>query len=388
MDRKAAGPNVELPAVRVALVHDWLTGMRGGEKCLEVLCELFPCADLFTLLHNPRSVSAAIEDRHIVTSFIQKLPGAPTGYRRYLPLFPLAAESFDLRGYDLVISTSHCVAKGVRPPTGALHLCYCFTPMRYVWDQFDAYFGPGRAGLLTRAAAHLVRRPLQSWDVRTADRVHHFIADSETVRDRIRQHYGRDSEVVFPPVDCDAFAPDPGAPDDYFLVVSAFAGYKRVDVAIEAARLAEVRLIVVGQGPDLERLRRQAHGARVEFRGWQSPADLARLYARCRALLFPGEEDFGITPLEVTASGRPVIALAAGGALETVVPGKTGILVPSASAAAWARILREFGDDSFDARTLVEHARRFDRPRFASQMRHVIAREWSRWTQKSARSHD
>ena len=362
----------------MALVHDWLTGMRGGEKCLEVLCEIFPHADLFTLLHVPGSVSPRIEARRIVTSFVQRLPRVRSGYRRYLPLFPRAVESFDLGAYDLVVSTSHCVAKGARPAPGALHVCYCHTPMRYVWDQFDAYFGPGRAGWATRLAARLARPRLQRWDVRSAGRVHVFVANSENVRRRIRRTYGRDAEVVPPPVDCAAFAPrglEPPRPaGDYFLVVSAFAGYKRIDVAIEAARLAGVRLLVVGHGPELAALRRRARGAPVEFLPWQPAAALSRLYAGCRALLFPGEEDFGITPLECMSAGRPVLALSAGGALETVQPGVTGVLLPSTSPAVWAQALRDFRDEAFDPAALQAQARRFDRSLYAERMRELLDR--------------
>jgi glycosyltransferase involved in cell wall biosynthesis len=339
-----------------------------------------PNADLFTLLHIPGSVSPSIERRRIFTSFVQHLPRAARDYRRWLPLFPRAAESFDLSGYDLVVSTSHCVAKGVRPAPGALHVCYCHTPMRYVWDQFDAYFGPGRSGLVTRLGARLFRRSLQRWDVRSASRVQRFVANSEHVRRRIQRCYGRDAEVVHPPVDCDAFAPDgedaPRTTADSFLVVSAFAGYKRIDVAIEAVKRAGARLLVVGQGPDSARLQRLAQGARVDFLGWQSPADLRRLYSRCRALLFPGEEDFGITPLECMAAGRPVIALAAGGALETVVPGITGQLLPSTSPSVWAAALRDFDDDAYDPKALRDHARQFDRPRYAERMRALLERAW------------
>jgi glycosyltransferase involved in cell wall biosynthesis len=372
---------MDLPQQRVALVHDWLTGMRGGEKCLEVLCEIFPHADLFTLLHNAGSVSHTIERRRIRTSFVQRLPRAARGYRRYLPLFPRAIESFDLRAYDLVVSTSHCVAKGVRAP--GLHVCYCHTPMRYVWDQFDAYFGAGRADPVTRLAAHAVRRPLQRWDRRSAARVHHFVANSETVRKRIRRYYDRDAEVVHPPVDCDAFEAAAAAPEDYFLVVSALSAYKRVDLAIDAARATGARLLVVGQGPDTARLQGRARGARVEFLPWQTHDALARLYARCRALLFPGEEDFGIAPLEAMAAGRPVIALAAGGATETVVDGRTGVLVPSLQLADWVAALRRFDPDAFDPRALRAHARQFDRPRFAAAMRRILEREWMRWTENA-----
>jgi glycosyltransferase involved in cell wall biosynthesis len=362
---------------RVVLVHDWLTGMRGGEKCLEVLCEIFPRADLYTLVHVPGSVAPAIEARRVVTSFVQRLPRAATAYRRYLPLFPAAVEAFDLSAYDLVVSSSHCVAKGVRPAANAVHVCYCHTPMRYVWDQFDAYFGSGRAGLLTRLGAAAARGRLQRWDVRSAARVQRYVANSEHVRQRIRRYWDRDAEVVHPPVDCAAFAPDVRGVDDYFLVVAALAGYKRVDLAIEAARRAGVRLLVVGRGPDAARLARCARGARVDFLGWQSAAALAGLYARCRALVFPGEEDFGIAPLECMAAGRPVLAWARGGALETVLPGRTGQLVDSSDPDVWAAALRQFDAGAFEPRRLREHALRFDRPVYAARMRALIAAAWN-----------
>jgi glycosyltransferase involved in cell wall biosynthesis len=248
--------------------------------------------------------------------------------------------------------------------------------MRYVWDQFEAYFGPGRAGLATRLAASLARRSLQRWDVRTASGVDRFVANSEHVRTRIRRYYGRDADVVHPPVDCARFAPDPRGSEDYFLAVSALAPYKRLDVAIEAARLAGARLVVVGRGPDAARLERARRGTRVEILPWQSDAELARLYARCRALLFPGEEDFGIAPVECMAAGRPVIALARGGALETIVPGVTGVLVAATDPAAWAEALRHFDDGAFDGEALRSHALRFDRALYKERMARLLGRAW------------
>ena len=379
----AAAGTLALERTRVALVHDWLTGMRGGEKCLEVLCELFPRADLFTLLHVRGSVSPAIERHRIRTSFIQRLPGAAHGYRRYLPLFPRAVEGLRLRDYDLVVSTSHCVAKGVVPPPGALHVCYCHTPMRYVWDRFDDYFGPGRARGMTRLAAKLARGPLQRWDVRSAARVHHFVANSENVRQRLRRTYSRDATVIHPPVDCSRFAPEPQADRTSFLVVGALSGYKRADLAVEACRRAGVPLVVAGDGPDRKRLQQQARGADVTFLPWQSDTELPRLFARCRALLFPGVEDFGITPVEVMASGRPVIARAEGGALETVVDGETGVLVLSEDPEAWAEVLRRFDDSRFAPEVLQRQALRFDRPLYAERMRAELEHLFETWRQHS-----
>jgi glycosyltransferase involved in cell wall biosynthesis len=363
--------------VRVALVHDWLTGMRGGERCLEVFCELLPHADLFTLLHVPGSVSPAIEQRRIVTSFVQRLPSAPTRYRQYLPLFPAAMARFDFSGYDLVVSLSHCAAKAARARPGARHLCYCFTPMRYVWDLYADYVGG--AGPLTRVLLPPLAAALRRWDRRTSRRVDRFVAISRFVAERVHRCYGRSAEVIYPPVDVQRFEIVPDG-DDFYLVVSALVPYKRVDVAVQAATRLGRRLLVVGTGPEEARLRALA-GPGVEFLGWRSDEEVAGLYARCRALLFPGVEDFGITPLEAMAAGRPVIALAAGGALETVIPpgagdaAPTGIFFEAQTVEALATAMRAFeaAAEPFDAKALRAHAERFDRPLFKRRVAECLA---------------
>ena len=365
-----------VPGARVALVHDWLTGMRGGERCLEVLCEIFPEAPLFTLLHVPGSVTPQIENRRIVTSFVQRLPRAATRYRYYLPAFPLAISRFDLSGYDLVVSMSHCVAKGVAVPPGALHLCYCFSPMRYVWDLYGDYFGPGR-GLAARALVPPVAAALRDWDRRTAG-VHRFVAISRHVADRIRRAYERSADVIYPPVDVQRFE-IADATDDYYLVVAALVPYKRVDLTVAAATRLRRRLVVVGTGPEEARLRALA-GPTVTFLGWRLDAEIAALYARCRALLFPAVEDFGITPLEAAAAGRPTIALAAGGALETMVgldapdaaPTAVFFSEQSVDALAEAILTFEGGADRFDAKALRARAETFDRPLFKQRLRDYI----------------
>ncbi len=358
--------------MRVALVHDWLTGMRGGERCLEVFCELFPDADLYTLLHVPGSVAPVIERRRVITSFLQRLPDAANRYRYYLPLFPAAIRSFDLSGYDLVLSSSHAVAKGVRVPPGALHVCYCFTPMRYVWDLYDEYFG-ARSGFLTRTLMPPMAAALRRWDRRTAPGVHYFVAISRFVAERIRRAYGRDADVIYPPVDVSRFRIKE-SPGEFYLVVSALTPYKRVDLAIEAATRLQARLVVVGTGPEERRLRALA-GPTVEFLGWQSDAETADLYVRCRALLFPTLEDFGITPLEAMAAGRPVIALGQGGALETVVPPggaepPTGLFFERQTADELTTAIRRFesGAVQFDAKALRRRAEAFDRPLFKERV--------------------
>ena len=363
--------------MKVALVHDWLTGMRGGEKVLEVLCELFPDADLFTLVHRRGSVSAAIEGRRVTTSFVQRLPFAASRYRSFLPLFPLAIEQFSFDGYDLVVSSSHCAAKAVVVPGRTRHIAYCHSPMRYAWDQFEEYFGAERVG---KRMSRWVYRPLLArmarWDAATAPRVHRFVANSRHVAGRIQRYYNRASTVVYPPVDTNFFHPSPATPPPATtaapaLVVSALVPYKRVDRAIEACALAGVPLRIAGDGPDLDRLRHQASDS-VTFLGRVSDEVLRDEYRAARVVILPGEEDFGIAPLEAQACGRPVVALARGGALETVKNGQTGLLFPEATAASLADTLRIASTWRFDADRIRTHAETFSRDEHAQQLRAVI----------------
>jgi glycosyltransferase involved in cell wall biosynthesis len=360
---------------RIAFVHDWLTGMRGGEKALEVLCELYPEADLFTLVHSPGAVSPRIERLRPRVSFIQHLPGAQRWYRHYLPLFPLAIRQFTFRDYDLVVSASHCVAKAARAGR-ARHLCYCFTPMRYAWDQFDAYFGAERVGPAARQMLRPVLRALSRWDAATAGRVDRFVAISGHVARRIGRYYNRRASTVYPPVDTSFYYPDGRVPGSYFLVVSALVPYKRIDLAIHACRLAGVRLMIAGDGPERARLERLA-GGDVRFLGHLSDSEIRELYRGSAAMLLPGEEDFGIAPVEAQACGRPVVALARGGALETITDGVTGILVEEASPEAFAEGLVRVRRHRFDAPLLRQHALRFSRERFAHEIRGCIEDLWS-----------
>jgi glycosyltransferase involved in cell wall biosynthesis len=308
-----------LSSLRVALVHDWLTGMRGGEKCLECFCELFPQADLYTLLHVKGSVSPTIERHRIQTTWAQHLPGVEKRYRHYLPLFPFAVRSIHLKGYDLVLSGSHCVAKGVRiyPPT--IHISYVFTPIRYIWDMYDTYFGRNSsAGLLVKMAMPTLAGLLRRWDVRTSRKVDYLLADSENVRRRILKYYRREAEVIPVPVDTEHFDLS-FQPRDYYLMVTALAPYKRIDLAVSAFNRSKKPLRVAGSGPLMASLQKESN-RNISWLGWQSDESLKQLYGECRALIFPGEEDAGITPLEAQASGRPVVAYGRGGVLETVVP--------------------------------------------------------------------
>jgi glycosyltransferase involved in cell wall biosynthesis len=357
---------------RVVLVHDWLTGMRGGEKCLEVLCRRWPTAPLFTLLRRAGSVSPIIEERPLRTSFLQYLPRVERYYRYLLPLMPAAVESWRLPHCDLVVSLSHCVAKAVRPPRGVPHVCYCFTPMRYAWHMRESYLNGRVRGLKGRAVERILGL-LRDWDRRTAARVSHFVAISQTVRRRIAECYGRDSTVIYPPVDTDFYHPAPVEREDYYLAVSAFAPYKRLDLAIQACAKLGRLLVVIGTGQDAARLKALA-GPGVRFLGWQSDQVIRDHLRRCRALLFPGEEDFGIVPVEAMACGAPVIAFGRGGACETVVPlgGRrepTGLWFEeqSADCLAEAMLALEKTTDLAPA-AARRQAQRFNGRRFADEM--------------------
>jgi glycosyltransferase involved in cell wall biosynthesis len=357
-------------------VHDWLTGMRGGEKVLDCLCRMFPSADLLTLVHARGSVSAAIESRRIRASLVQRLPRAAAAYRYYLPLFPSVIETFDLDEVDLVISTSHCAAKSVVPTGRAVHVCYCHSPMRYAWDQFDAYFGPERLGAVGSALARPVLGWLARWDRATANRVDAFAANSRFVAGRIGRYYNRQASVLYPPVDTQFFTPVSSPAQPYFLVVSALVPYKRLEIAIGAAQQLGVRLKIVGTGPDVARLRRIA-GPTVEFLGALDPDALRETYRHARALVMPGEEDFGIAPVESMACGRPVVALGRGGALETVVPGVTGRLVAEPTVEAFADAMRAMLAEDLDPAPMVAHASRFSVAAFEDGVRRLLTQALS-----------
>jgi glycosyltransferase involved in cell wall biosynthesis len=364
--------------LRTALIHDWLTGMRGGEKALEVFCEMFPAADLFTLVHLPGTTSPTIERRTVKRSAIQWLPFAGRLYRQYLPLFPIAVEQFDLDGYDLVISTSHCAAKSVIVTGRARHLCYCLTPMRYAWDQFDAYFGPERVGKLAHHALRPMLAALARWDRATEGRVHRYLAISQYVARRIALYYNRQSTLVYPPVDTEFFvppnaaaAPPTSSSQSKFLVVSALVPYKRLDLAMMAARRAGVGLTVVGDGPERANLERYA-GDGVELVGWRQDAEIRDLYQSCVAAVLPGEEDFGIVPVEAQACGRPVVALGRGGALDTVIDGETGILFSDTTVESLSEGLRRAAATRWDAARIRRHAEQFSRARFVRDIERVV----------------
>lgn len=360
-------------AARIALVHDWLTGMRGGEKCLEPACERWPDAPLFALLHKPGSVSPTIERHRPRTSFLNRLPRVDRYYRYLLPLMPTAA-NWQIPPCDLVLSFSHCVAKAAVPPPGVPHVSYCFTPMRYAWHMRDAYFARGGLGRLKASAADLLLARLRDWDRRTASRVTHFIAISRTIHDRIRECYGRDSVVIYPPVDTDFYTPANVPREDFYLVASALAPYKRFDLAVEACGRLGRKLVVIGSGQHAAKLR-VAAGPTVSFLGWQSDESIRDHLRRCRAVLFPAEEDFGIVPVEAQACGAPVIAFGRGGATETIRPlgestEPTGVFFREQTVDSVVEAIEQFEREAgaFDPRAARANALPFRKERFEAEL--------------------
>ena len=355
--------------MRVAVIHYWLVGMRGGEKVVEELCRLYPEADIFTHVYDPDSVSPTLRSKQVTLSFVGKLPGAKKHYQKYLPLMPLALEQFDLRNYDLIISSESGPAKGIIPPPNALHVCYCHSPMRYVWNMYHDY--RERSNFITKALMPVAAHYVRNWDALSATRVGHFVANSRTVRERIYRYYHRDAHVIYPPVNVDAFTPTPGDVGDAFLMVGELVPYKRAELAVEAFNRMQLPLIVIGGGERLKAIRRLA-GPTVQVLGPQPFDVLKREYARCRALIFPGEEDFGIVPVEALASGRPVIAYARGGATETVVDGLSGILFEEQSVEGIVEAVTRFSSMTFDSVRLAHSARRFAPENFRSAFRDYV----------------
>ena len=358
---------------KVALVHHWLVNMRGGEKVLQALCELLPQADIYTLVCDPGRISPGIRQHRIFTSFIQRLPLSRRRFRGYLPLFPLAVEQFDLSSYDLVISSDASLVKGVLTPADTPHICYCHSPPRYVWDMYHLYHRQGTGSALYRWMMVPVMHYLRLSDQLAAQRVDHFVANSQAVAARIGKHYRRRADVIYPPVETAYFSAVPREPEDFYLFMGQLVAYKQARLAVEALSAMGRKLVVVGDGPQRRELVRSAP-AGVHFAGAVSNEELRTYYARCRALVFPGEEDFGIVPVEAQAAGAPVIAYGRGGALESVVDEVTGVYFGEQSVESLQDAVRRFEsrEGRFAPEKCRENARRFDLSVFLTRMATLI----------------
>ncbi|MEO7020362.1 MAG: glycosyltransferase [Ktedonobacteraceae bacterium] len=357
--------------MKVALVHDYLNQMGGAERVVLALHELFPDAPLYTSIYDPKRVDPAFQKMDIRTSFMQKFPFIMKHHQPYLPFYPSAMESLDLRGYDLILSSSSAFGKGVIVKPGTLHICYCHTPMRWCWNYHE-YVEREQLGGMARRILPFMMTWLRVWDQASAARVDHFIANSPVIAERIQKYYRREAQVIPPPVEASRFLFDPASQlGDYFLILGRFAPYKRFDLAIQACNKLQLPLVVIGKGRDEKRLKAMA-GPTISFLGGLSDAEVLEYFAHCRAFLFPGEEDFGITPLEAQASGRPVIAYGAGGALSSVVEGVTGTFFREQTVESLAGVLASFDERQYDPQTIRNHALAFDTPRFQRRILHYI----------------
>jgi glycosyltransferase involved in cell wall biosynthesis len=359
---------------KIALVHDWLNQLGGAELVLETLVEMFPGAPIFTTMYWREGMPERYRSWDVRPTWLDRAPGIYRHHQVYLLLYPFAVRSMDVRGYDLVISNKSGFCHGVRTERDQLHIDYCLTPTRYVWD-YDTYISREEIGVVARVALRPLIRWLRTWDRRAADGVDHFVAISREVQQRIARYYARDSVIIYPPVRTERYRPSEAPPGDYYLVVSRLVPYKRIDLAVRAFTRLRRQLIVVGDGRDRATLQRLA-GPTVHFTGRLSEREVADLLAHCKAFVFPGCEDFGIAPVEAQAAGRPVIAYAGGGALDTIIDGETGVLFPEQTVESLIEAVHRLDAMRFDPVHLNRHAQRFGVERFKQELLAFVARCW------------
>lgn len=368
--------------MRVAVVHDYFCNLGGSDTVARALYNLFPGAQMYALLMYARNRDAELlRGIPIHLSFLQKLPLAGRTHQPFLPLMPLAVESFDLNAFDLILSSSHTVAHGVIPPPHALHICYCHTPMRYAWDMERQYLSELPA--LVRPFMRLTMHRMRQWDVTSAARVNHFVANSYFVASRIATYYHRQATVIPPPVDTDFYTLQDTPREDYYLVAGRLTGYKRVDLVIEAFRDSKTRLVVIGEGPERKRLERRA-SSNITFLGATSRETLREHFSKARALIFPGLEDFGIVPLEAQAVGCPVIAYGAGGVLDTVRDGETGVFFAEQSVGALREAVARSEQIGFDPHVLRAHALEFSADNFNRRIQEFVKDKWNEFHRHQA----
>ena len=350
---------------KIAVVHDYFIQMGGAEKVAEEMHKMFPTAPMFTTVDNRSEIPNVLRNAPVQTSFMQNLPKVKTNFRHYFALYPLAVESLNLKDFDLILSSTSGYAKGVRKRRGAIHICYCHTPMRWVW-RYDDYAEREQFNGLKRLLLPPILASLRRWDLRAAEQPDFYIANSENIARRIKEIYGRESIVIPPPIEVNRFTTDEPE-EDFYLVLSRLVGYKKIDLAIEACKKLNRRLVVIGDGPDRKRLE-QIAGKQTEFLGRQPDEVVTKYASRCRALLFPGEEDFGMVPLEINASGRPVIAYRKGGAMETVIEGETGVFFNEQNAESLASAIEDFELRTWNRQLMRSHAEKFDTKIFTERI--------------------
>jgi len=364
--------------MRLALVHDWLNQVGGAEDVLSVLVNMYPQSPLYTSIYAPDLMPESYRTWDIRTLWLDKMPGIYTHHQPYLPFYPIAWGGLNLSEYDVVLSNKSGFCHGLQHDKKTLHICYCLAPTRYVW-QLDAYIAREGLGKLVQMGLRPMVQWLRRWDYAAAQRVDHFIAISTEIQERIKHYYDRDSVIIYPPVDVARFADQNVEPEDYFLIVSRLIPYKRIDLAVQAATELGVPLKIGGRGRDLERLQELA-GPSVEFLGYVSDDDLPELMAKCKAFLFPGLEDFGITPVQAQAAGRPVIAYGGGGALDTVIPGETGEHFHEMTVESLIAVMGNFDASAYDPAKLREHALKFDVNVFRQQITDYVNSAWQNFT--------
>jgi len=370
------GKNMKSMDRKIALVHYWLTGMRGGEKVVQSICDVYSSIDIYTLVYDEKKIIDSIKNHKIHTSFIQKLPFSKKKYQFYLPFMPIAVEQFNLSEYDIVISSESGIAKGVLTKPETCHICYCHTPMRYIWNMYFDYLENEKLGLFKRNFIRMYFNYLRLWDVTSSFRVDYFVCNSHNVRKRILKYYKRDSTVIYPPVDVDDFKFYPKK-QDYYLIVSQLVSYKRIDLAIKAFNKIGKELIIIGEGPEFKRLRKIA-GPNIKFIGWQSGNSLSEYYADAKAFIFPGEEDFGITAVEAQASGTPVIGYGKGGLLETVIDRETGLFFYRQDIEDLIEAVESFesGSIKFDSYKIRENSLKFSRKNFEKALKEFVEEKY------------
>lgn len=370
--------------MKIGLVHDWLVSMGGGERVVINFKQIYPEAPIYTTIYNPDKLDDDLKNINVITSFLQNKNWAKGGHQRFFPFMPMAFESFDLNEYDIVLSSSSSCAKGVITNPNTMHICYCHSPMRYGWEFYYEYSENKSIGNIKKRLLKYFMNYMRIWDKVSSDRVDYFIANSENVAKRIWKHYRRESVVIYPPVRCSLFNIS-DKNEDYFLIVSRLVDYKRIDLAIKAFNKLGLPLIIIGDGAERKKLQSIAK-SNIKFLGIQSDNIIKEYYSKCKAFIFPGEEDFGITPLEAQASGRPVIAYGKGGALETIIDGQTGIFFKEQTIESLINAISRFNDTSFDKYTIRKHAEKFDEKVFKEKIKEYIDekynefREIKRWS--------